>query len=57
MEARNSKSAASPILVTGGTGTLGRLVVAGLRDVGRDDLPSYHAADTMAVRGAMVSPG
>jgi uncharacterized protein YbjT (DUF2867 family) len=27
---------AVPILVTGGTGTLGRLVVAGLRDAGRD---------------------
>jgi uncharacterized protein YbjT (DUF2867 family) len=27
---------AAPILVTGGTGTLGRLVVAGLRDAGRD---------------------
>jgi len=26
----------APILVTGGTGTLGRLVVAGLRDAGRD---------------------
>ena len=27
---------ASPILVTGGTGTLGRLVVAALREAGRD---------------------
>jgi uncharacterized protein YbjT (DUF2867 family) len=27
---------AAPILVTGGTGTLGRLVVAGLREAGRD---------------------
>jgi uncharacterized protein YbjT (DUF2867 family) len=26
----------APVLVTGGTGTLGRLVVAGLRDAGRD---------------------
>jgi uncharacterized protein YbjT (DUF2867 family) len=36
MEARNSDPAASPILVTGGTGTLGRLVVARLQDAGRD---------------------
>jgi uncharacterized protein YbjT (DUF2867 family) len=35
METRSSKPMASPILVTGGTGTLGRLVVAGLRDAGR----------------------
>ena len=34
MEARNANSAA-PILVTGGTGTLGRLVVARLREAGR----------------------
>ena len=31
-----SDPVASPILVTGGTGTLGRLVVARLRDAGRD---------------------
>jgi uncharacterized protein YbjT (DUF2867 family) len=35
MEARISNPA-SPILVTGGTGTLGRLVVAGLREAGCD---------------------
>jgi uncharacterized protein YbjT (DUF2867 family) len=35
MEARIGNPA-SPILVTGGTGTLGRLVVARLRDAGRD---------------------
>src|SRR5262245_55547486 len=32
----DARSVASPILVTGGTGTLGRLVVARLRDAGRD---------------------
>jgi uncharacterized protein YbjT (DUF2867 family) len=36
MEGRISMPTASPILVTGGTGTLGRLVVARLRDAGRD---------------------
>jgi uncharacterized protein YbjT (DUF2867 family) len=36
MQPRIGDAAASPILVTGGTGTLGRLVVAGLRDAGRD---------------------
>ena len=35
MESRSSNSTASPILVTGGTGTLGRLVVSRLRDAGR----------------------
>lgn len=35
MEARTTNEA-SPILVTGGTGTLGRLVVARLQDIGRD---------------------
>jgi uncharacterized protein YbjT (DUF2867 family) len=34
MKARNSNPVASPILVTGGTGTLGRLIVARLRDAG-----------------------
>jgi uncharacterized protein YbjT (DUF2867 family) len=34
MKARISNPVASPILVTGGTGTLGRLVVARLRDAG-----------------------
>ncbi len=36
MKPRIGDAVASPILVTGGTGTLGRLVVAGLRDAGRD---------------------
>jgi uncharacterized protein YbjT (DUF2867 family) len=36
MKARISNPVASPILVTGGTGTLGRLIVARLRDAGRD---------------------
>jgi uncharacterized protein YbjT (DUF2867 family) len=37
MEARiSSHHASAPILVTGGTGTLGHLVVARLRDAGRD---------------------
>jgi uncharacterized protein YbjT (DUF2867 family) len=36
MKPRIGDALASPILVTGGTGTLGRLVVAGLRDAGRD---------------------
>ena len=35
MDRQIDQSAASPILVTGGTGTLGRLVVARLRDAGR----------------------
>jgi uncharacterized protein YbjT (DUF2867 family) len=36
MKPQIGDAVASPILVTGGTGTLGRLVVAGLRDGGRD---------------------
>jgi uncharacterized protein YbjT (DUF2867 family) len=36
MKARIGNPVAPPILVTGGTGTLGRLVVARLRDAGRD---------------------
>jgi uncharacterized protein YbjT (DUF2867 family) len=36
MNDRIGNEKASPILVTGGTGTLGRLVVARLRDAGRD---------------------
>jgi uncharacterized protein YbjT (DUF2867 family) len=36
MNARIDSPVASPILVTGGTGTLGRLVVARLRNAGRD---------------------
>ncbi len=36
MESRTANPAASRILVTGGTGTLGRLVVAGLVGAGRD---------------------
>jgi uncharacterized protein YbjT (DUF2867 family) len=36
MDARIGDPTTSPILVTGGTGTLGRLVVARLRDAGRD---------------------
>jgi uncharacterized protein YbjT (DUF2867 family) len=36
MKPRIDDAVASPILVTGGTGTLGRLVVAQLRDAGRD---------------------
>jgi uncharacterized protein YbjT (DUF2867 family) len=36
MKPRIGDAVASPILVTGGTGTLGRLVVAQLRDAGRD---------------------
>lgn len=36
MKPRIGDAVASPILVTGGTGTLGRLVVAGLREAGRD---------------------
>jgi uncharacterized protein YbjT (DUF2867 family) len=36
MKPRIGDAVTSPILVTGGTGTLGRLVVAQLRDAGRD---------------------
>src|SRR5262245_25254883 len=36
MEARGSDPVAPPILVTGGTGTLGRIVVSRLRDAGRE---------------------
>jgi nucleoside-diphosphate-sugar epimerase len=36
MKARIGNPVASPVLVTDGTGTLGRLVVARLRDAGRD---------------------
>ena len=36
MEARTGDRITPPILVTGGTGTIGRLVVVRLRDAGRD---------------------
>jgi hypothetical protein len=39
----------SPILVTGGTGTLGRLVVQRLRDAGCD--VRAHSSDGMGHRG------
>ena len=57
----------SPILVTGGTGTLGRLVVARLRDAGRDvrvlsrhpkevaDGIDYYAADLATGEGAAAA--
>jgi nucleoside-diphosphate-sugar epimerase len=34
--AHEERAPTAPVLVTGGTGTLGRLVVARLRDAGRD---------------------
>ena len=46
MEHSNEQPWTSPILVTGGTGTLGRLVVKRLRDAGRDvRVLSRHLAD------------
>jgi uncharacterized protein YbjT (DUF2867 family) len=51
---------AAPILVTGGTGTLGRLVVAGLRDTGRDVRvlsrhPHEHAEGIEHVTGDLAT--